>query len=73
MSKCTPQNWETLERKLHAAGVSAAEIEAGARVLLAQACGHKLAAARRQLGKTQKDAAASMKVSIARIRSSTAR
>lgn len=67
MPKRTRQNWETLERKLHAAGVSAAEIEAGARVLLAQARGHKLATARRQLGKTQKDVAASMGVSIARV------
>jgi hypothetical protein len=33
----TARDWETLERKLHAAGVSPAENEAGARRLLAQA------------------------------------
>ena len=37
MPKRTPQDWETLERELHAAGVSQAEIEAGARRLLAEA------------------------------------
>lgn len=39
MPKRTPQDWETLERELHAAGVSPAEIEAGACRLLAQARG----------------------------------
>ena len=29
MPKRTPQDWETLEQELHAAGVSPAEIEAG--------------------------------------------
>ena len=37
MPKRTPQAWETLERKLHSAGVSPTEIEAGARRLLAEA------------------------------------
>jgi hypothetical protein len=37
----TAQDWETLERELHAAGVSPAEIEAGARRLLAQAREHQ--------------------------------
>jgi hypothetical protein len=35
MPKRTPLDWEDLERELHAAGVSPAEIEAGARRLLA--------------------------------------
>jgi hypothetical protein len=39
MPKRTPQDWETLEPELHAAGVSQAEIEAGARRLLAEARG----------------------------------
>ena len=54
-----PQDWETLESELHAAGVSPAQIEAGAPKLLAQA--------RKQLGLAQKDIAATMDVSIARI------
>jgi len=37
----TAQDWETLERELHAAGVSPAEIETGARMLLAQAREHQ--------------------------------
>jgi hypothetical protein len=41
MPKRTPQDWETLERELHAAGVSPGEIEAGARELLALARGHR--------------------------------
>ncbi len=67
MPKRTPQDWETLERELHAAGVPAKEIEAGARELLAQARGHQLAEARKQLGLAQKDIAAAMGVSIARV------
>src|SRR5258708_927398 len=59
MPKRTPQEWETLERELHAAGVSPEEIEAGARALLAQA--------RKQLSLAQRDIAATMGVSIARI------
>ena len=39
MPKRTPQDWETLEHELHAADVSPAEIEAGARRLLAEARG----------------------------------
>jgi hypothetical protein len=46
MPKRTAQDWEILERELHAAGVSQAEIEAGARRLLAEARGHQLAEAR---------------------------
>jgi hypothetical protein len=45
MPKRTAQDWEILERELHAAGVSQAEIEAGARRLLAEARGHQLAEA----------------------------
>ena len=48
-------------------GVSAEEIEAGARTLLAQARGHQLAQARKQLRLPQRDIAATMGVSIARI------
>jgi ribosome-binding protein aMBF1 (putative translation factor) len=65
--KRTPQDWETLEGELHAAGVSAEEIEAGARELLAQARGHQLAEARKQLGLAQRDIATAMEVSIARV------
>jgi ribosome-binding protein aMBF1 (putative translation factor) len=67
MPKRTPQDWETLERELHAAGVSPAEIEAGARELLARARGHQLAEARKQLGLAQKGIASAMGVSVARV------
>lgn len=67
MAKRIPQDWETLERELRAAGVSPEEIEAGARMLLAQARGHQLAQTRKQLGLAQRDIAAAMGVSIARI------
>lgn len=63
----TPRDWEELERELHAAGVSAEEIEAGARELLALARGAQLADARKQMGLTQKDIAAELGVSIARV------
>jgi transcriptional regulator with XRE-family HTH domain len=53
--------------ELHAAGVSPAEIQAGARELLAQARGHQLAEARKQLGLAQRDIAVAMSVSIARV------
>ena len=67
MAKRTPQDWESLEQELHAAGVSPDEIEPGARMLLAQARGHQLAEARKQLGLGQRDIAAAMGVSIARV------
>ncbi len=67
MAQRIPQDWETLERELHAAGVSPEEIEAGARALLAQARGYQLAQARKQLGLAQREIAATMGVSIARI------
>ncbi len=67
MPKRTPQEWETLEGELHAAAVSPEEIKAGARMLLAQARGHQLAQARKQLSLAQRDIAATMGVSIARI------
>jgi ribosome-binding protein aMBF1 (putative translation factor) len=67
MPKRIAQDWETLEQELHAAGVSPAEIEAGARRLLAEARGQQLAEARKQLGLAQRDIAAVMAVSIARV------
>jgi transcriptional regulator with XRE-family HTH domain len=67
MAKRSAQDWEDLEQDLHAAGVSPDEIEAGARTLLAQARGHQLAEARKQAGITQRDIAATMGVSVARI------
>lgn len=67
MPKRTPLDWEDLERELHAAGVSPDEIEVGARELLARARGHQLAESRKHLGLGQKQIAAAMGVSIARI------
>ncbi len=67
MAMREPQDWETLDRELHAAGVTPEEIEAGARLLLAQTRGHQLAEARKQRGAGQKDVAAAMGVSIARV------
>jgi hypothetical protein len=67
MPKRTPLDWEDLEHELHTAGVTRAEIEAGARQLLAQARGHQLAETRKQLGLGQKEIAAAMSVSIARV------
>ena len=67
MSKRTPLDWEDLERELHAAGVSPAQIEAGARKLLARARGRQLAETRKQLGLRQKQIAAAMSVSVARV------
>jgi transcriptional regulator with XRE-family HTH domain len=52
---------------LHAAGVSREEIDAGARRLLAQARGRQLAEMRKQLGLGQKQIAAVMGVSVARV------
>ena len=60
MPKRTPQDWDSLERELHAAGASRREIEAERR-------GHQLAQARKQLGLTQKCIAATLGVTIARI------
>lgn len=67
MPKRIARDWEELEQDLHAAGVSPQEIDAGARALLAQARGHQLAEARKQLGLAQRDIAATMGVSVARI------
>jgi ribosome-binding protein aMBF1 (putative translation factor) len=67
MAKRIAQDWETLERELHAAGVSPEEIETGARLLLAQARGQQLAESRKQLGRAQREIAAAMGVSIARV------
>lgn len=44
-----------------------AEVEAGSRRLLAEARGHQLAEARKQYGLAQRDVAARMGVSIARV------
>jgi len=65
--KREPRDWEELERDLHAAGVSAAEIESGARKMLALARGTQLADARKEMGITQREIAAELGVSIARI------
>lgn len=67
MPKRIAQDWEDLERELHAAGVSPEEIESRARTLLAQARGHQLAESRKQLGLAQRDIAEAMGVSVARI------
>jgi ribosome-binding protein aMBF1 (putative translation factor) len=67
MPKRIAQDWEELEQDLHAAGVSPEEINTGARALLAQARGHQLAEARKQLGLGQRDIATTMGVSVARI------
>jgi DNA-binding XRE family transcriptional regulator len=67
MPRKTPQDWETLEQQLYAAGVDPAEVEAGARRLLAEARGHQLAETRKQCSMAQKDVAARMGVSIARV------
>ncbi len=47
MPKRTPQDWEPLDHELHAAGVSAEEIQAGTRRLLAENRGHQLAETRK--------------------------
>jgi ribosome-binding protein aMBF1 (putative translation factor) len=67
MPKRAPLDWADLERELHAAGISPEEIEAGARRLLAQARGCQLAETRKQLGLGQKQIAAAMGVSVARV------
>ncbi|WP_106399848.1 helix-turn-helix domain-containing protein [Actinocorallia populi] len=67
MPKHTPQDWDILEQELYDAGVSPAEVQAGARRLLAETRGHRLSEARKHAGLTQKDLAATMGVSIARI------
>ena len=69
MPKRTPQDWETLEQELHAAGVCAGRgrgwsTQAARR---GTARGHQLAEARKQLGRAQRDIAAAMGVSIARV------
>jgi hypothetical protein len=67
MAQRTPLDWADLERELYASGVSPEEIESGARQLLAQARGYQLAETRKQLGIGQKQIAATMSVSIARV------
>ncbi|MGH3305779.1 MAG: hypothetical protein ACRDOK_29780 [Streptosporangiaceae bacterium] len=53
MPKRIAQDWEELERSLHAAGVSPEEIDSGARALLAQARGHLPAEARKALTRSR--------------------
>jgi predicted XRE-type DNA-binding protein len=67
MPKRTPLDWEDLEHELHTAGVSPEDIEAGAREMLARAGGHQLAETRKQLRLGQKEIAAAMGISVARI------
>ncbi len=62
-----PQDWEIFEQELHAAGVSPEEIEPGTRLLLAQARGHQLAQARKDLSLGRREIAATMDVSVARV------
>jgi hypothetical protein len=49
MPKRIALDWEELERRLHAAGVSPEAIESGGHALLAQARGHLPAEARKAL------------------------
>jgi ribosome-binding protein aMBF1 (putative translation factor) len=65
--KREPRDWEELERELHVAGVSPEEIESGARKMLALARGTQLADARKDMGITQREIAAGLGVSVARI------
>jgi ribosome-binding protein aMBF1 (putative translation factor) len=67
MARKTPQQWEALEQQLYAAGVDPADVAAGARQLLAEARGHQLAEARKQLGLHQPEIAARMGVSVAQV------
>ena len=66
MPKRTPLDWEDLERELHAAGVSPKGSRRCAPVAR-PGRGHQLAETRRQLGLGQKQIAAAMDVSIARV------
>jgi ribosome-binding protein aMBF1 (putative translation factor) len=67
MPKKVAQDWEALEQELYAAGVKPAEAQAGSRRLLVEARGQLLAEARRQGGLAQRDVAARMGVSVARV------
>lgn len=67
MPKKTPQSWEALEEQLYAAGADPAAVQAGTRRLLAEARGRQLAEARKSYGLAQREVAARMEVSIARI------
>lgn len=67
MPKKTPQDWESLEEQLYAAGADPAEVQAGTRRLLAEARGRQLAEARKSYGLAQREVAARMGVSIARV------
>lgn len=67
MPKRNPRDWEELERELYEAGVSKEEVDAGARKLLALARGTQLADARKDRGLTQREIAADLGISIARV------
>ena len=67
MPKRTPGDWAYLERELHKAGVSPFVIEEGARMLLAEARGHRLVEARKHVGLGLKDVAAIMGVSVSHV------
>lgn len=67
MPKRTPLDWADLEQELHTAGVTPGQIEAGARELLARSRGYQLAQARKELGLGQRQIAAAMGVSVARV------
>ncbi|HSA49734.1 MAG TPA: helix-turn-helix transcriptional regulator [Yinghuangia sp.] len=67
MPKKTPQDWEDLEQQLYAAGADPTEVRAGARRLLAEARGRQLAEARKSYGLAQREVAARMGISVARV------
>jgi hypothetical protein len=71
--KRIPQDWEPLEQEPHAVGVSAEEIQAGARRLLAEDRGHQLAETRKQLGLAERHGRGARAQSPASPRSNTAR
>lgn len=66
MSKRPPRDRESLEREPHA-GASADETAARARRRLAERRGHQLAETRKRLGRTQREIAAALGVTISRI------
>ena len=67
MPKRVPQDWEALGEELYAAGANREEVEAGTRLLLAEARGYQLAETRRSHELTQRDIAEAMGVSVARV------
>jgi len=67
MPKKAAQDWAVLEDELVAAGVPRAEIEDGARRMLAETRGARLAELRKDAGLGQREIAEAMGVSIARV------